>query len=229
MIAIRKLIQFGALTIAAMAIGGAGRPVNWNNTIAQTALGSHILGNPAAKVKLTEFVSYTCPHCSDFETHADGPLRIGYVRSGQVSVEVRHIIRDPIDLTVAMLTNCGPKEKFFLNHAAFMRSQATWIRPLVTSTPAQRQRWFAENIAQRNRAIASDFHFYEIMATRGYDRVTVDRCLTDNAMANRIGQQSQNATDVIGVDSTPSFTLNGLLLSGTHEWSLLEPQIRARL
>ena len=34
----------------------------------------------------------------------EAPLKIGYVHSGKVSVEIRHMLRDPIDLTVAMLT-----------------------------------------------------------------------------------------------------------------------------
>ena len=42
-------------------------------------------------------------------------------------VEVRHLIRDPIDMTVAMLTNCGMPARFFGNHNMFLASQNTWI------------------------------------------------------------------------------------------------------
>lgn len=221
-----RLLALGAVAMLSVA---AGRPAaNWNSTVAVTPAGSHVLGNPAAKLKLTEFVSYTCPHCSHFESEADAPLRLVYVRSGKVSVEVRHVLRDPIDLTAAMLTNCGSKEKFFVNHSVFMRSQPTWIRTLSTATEGQRTRWTSGDLATRNRAIAGDFHFYAIMATRGYDRVTIDRCLADKAMAQRLSAQTQAATD-LGVLGTPSFALNGSLLAGTNDWAMLRPQIDAAL
>ena len=221
-----KMLTLGAVAALSLA---AGKPAaNWNTAVAVTPAGSHVLGNPAAKLKLTTFVSYTCPHCAHFEVEADAPLRLAYVRPGKVSVEVRHMLRDPIDLTVAMLTNCGSKDRFFLNHGMFMRSQATWMKPMMKANQAQRTRWTTGDLATRNRAIASDLHFYEIMATRGYDRVTVDRCLADKAMADRLARQAQAASD-LGVMSTPSFAINGNLLAGTNEWSVLQPQIDAAL
>ncbi|MFM5883836.1 MAG: DsbA family protein [Novosphingobium sp.] len=218
-----KLLALAATSALSIAAGPA---ANWNVTVALTPAGSHVLGNPAAKVKLTEFVSYTCPHCAHFESEADGVLRLLYVRPGKVSVEVRHMLRDPVDLTAAMLTNCGSKDKFFLNHGMFMRSQATWIKPMMTATAAQRVRWTNGDLGARNRAIASDFHFYDMIATRGYDRQTLDRCLADKPMADRLAKQAQAASD-LGVMGTPSFAINGELLAGTNEWSVLKPQIDA--
>ncbi len=216
------------MAAAALGISAAPPPGGWNGAMALGADGSHVLGNPQAAVKLTEYISYTCPHCSQFAIEADGALQLVYVSRGRVSVEVRHMLRDPIDLTAAMLTNCGPKEKFLQNHAAFMRRQAKWILPMAKSTEAQRQRWVSGTLSQRNRAIASDFHFYDIMASRGYDRTSVDRCLSDAAMAQRIGKQTKDAY-TLGVRYTPSFTINGKLLDDTSEWSELRPQLDASL
>jgi protein-disulfide isomerase len=149
------------------------------------------------------------------------------VQPGKLSIEVRHLVRDPIDMTVAMLTNCGAPNKFFLNHSAFLRSQTTWIAAAQRATPAQQARWTSGTTVSRFRAIAGDFHFYEIMATRGYDRLTVDRCLADGATAKRLAAQTDDATK-LGVDSTPSFLLNGDLLTGTHDWQTLKLQLEAR-
>jgi len=66
------------------------------------------------------------------------------------------------------------------------------------------------------------------MATRGYDRVAVDRCLTDGAMAQRLAAGTEAASK-FGVDHTPSFALDGALLFGTGGWDLLQPQIEARM
>lgn len=216
------------LAAAVVTLGAAPPRGGWNGAVVLGADGSHVVGNPQAKVKLAEYISYTCPHCAQFTVEAEGALQIAYVTPGRVSVEIRHMLRDPIDLTAAMLTNCGPKEKFFQNHAAFMRRQANWIAPLGKASPAQRQRWVSGTLAQRNRAIASDFHFYEIMAARGYSRAAIDRCLADAAMAQRIGKQAKDAY-ALGVRYTPSFTINGKLLDDTFEWSELRPQLDASL
>lgn len=201
---------------------------DWNHTLTITPGGGHLLGNPAARIKLTEYVSYTCPHCARFETEAELPLRLGFVANGSTSVEVRHLVRDPVDLTVAMLTNCGPKEKFFLNHSALMRGQDAWMAPLVNASPARQARWNSGTALVRRRAIAADFGLYAIMARRGYDRTTADRCLADEALAKRLADQTAAAA-AAGIDSTPSFAIGDIVLAGTHSWDLLQPQLRARL
>ena len=218
-----------ALLLAAAALTlGASPPQDWNRVVTRTAQQSNVLGNPAAKVKLTTFVSYTCPHCREFEMESDAGLKLKYIRSGKVSVEIKHVVRDPVDLTVAMLTNCGPKERFPLNHSAFMRSQPVWIQTMARSSKAQQARWSTGDLPTRTRAIANDFRFFEIMATRGYDRMSVDRCLTDVGMAQRLAAGSE-AAGKLGVDHTPSFAIDGALLFGTDGWSLLQPQIEARM
>ncbi len=205
----------------------ARQSLNWNNAVAVTPGGSHVVGNPAAGMKLVEYVSYTCPHCAAFDREADMAMRMAWVANGRLSIEVRHYLRDPVDLTVALLTNCGTPNRFFLNHSAFLRSQAEWIQPMMQASDAQRLRWTSGDMAGRRRAIASDFHLYEIMERRGYGRNVVDRCLADEAMAQRLSRMNLEA-DRLGISGTPSFLLNGVLLAGTHDWKLLEPQLSAR-
>lgn len=220
-----------ALALVAGAVAAQTKPAarNWNTTVTVTPDGHHVLGNPAAKVRLTQFVSYTCPHCADFEAQADAQLRLSFVATGKGAVEVRNFVRDPVDLTAALLTNCGPASKFFLNHTAFLRSQDKWIGPLANPSPAQRARWTSGSFAQRTRAIATDFKFYPIMASRGYTRQQIDKCLADEALANRLAAQTQEAQNKLSVSGTPSFAIDGDLLAGTHSWAALRPQLAARL
>lgn len=217
-----------AIAAAVLCVAAAPKAPNWARTVAVTADGGHLVGNPQAPVKLVEFVSYTCSHCAHYAEESDVPLRAGYVAPGKVSVEVRHFVRDPVDLTVAMLTNCGAPAKFLLNHAAFLRSQSTWMAPIGTLTEAQRDRWENGAAVARRRAIAGDLRFYQIMQTRGYDRASVDRCLADEGMARRLADMTQDAK-ARGVSGTPSFQVNGVLLAGTHNWPVLEMQLGARM
>ena len=109
-----------------------------------------------------------------------------------------------------------------------MRGQANWIDTLSRSNKAQQTRWTSGDLPVRARAIASDFGFYQIMASRGYDRVSVDRCLADVGMAQRLAAGTE-AGAKLGLDRTPSFMLGGTLLYGTDGWELLQPQIEARM
>lgn len=218
------LIAGAALTLGA---APAKRTLNWGPVVAVTPAGSHVYGNPQAKVKLTEWMSYTCPHCAHFESEGAPPIRLQLVMPGKLQFEIRHLVRDPIDMTVALLTHCGTPDKFLMNHIVFLRTQSTWIQPLMNPSQAQRVRWETGDYATRSRNIAGDFHLYDIMATRGYSRVQVDRCLSDKAMADRLAAQTKDASER-GISGTPSFAIDDIVLAGTHDWHLLEPQLLAR-
>jgi protein-disulfide isomerase len=223
-----RLIRIAALAAVAILSIGADKPhPNWLTNVSIAPSGAHVMGNPAAPVKLVEFISYTCSHCAQFTQDAETPLRLAYVQPGKVQVEIRHLIRDPIDMTAAMLTNCGPPANFFANHALILGSQARWLGIAEKATAQQKSRWTNGDNAARMRAIANDFGFYALMARRGYDRPALDRCLADTATANRIAAQTVTA-EKDGVTGTPSFLLNGVLLAGTHDWHSLNMQLAAR-
>ena len=217
------------LAVAALLLTGTARKsVGWNTTVALTVEGGHLIGNPAAPVKLVEYVSYTCPQCTTFMIQSAGALQIGYISSGKVSLELRHLVQGPVDLAAAMLANCGPTTKFELNHAALMRSQASWRATFLQAGAAEKQRWVTGALITRNRAIAGDLHWFEIMEARGFDRIASEKCLADQAVAIRIGDQSK-AGYASGITRAPGFTINGTLLESVHTWSELRPQIDASL
>ena len=220
---LKRLVQAAALVATAALLGGATR-VNWDAEVVATDFG-HRIGNPDAKEKLVEYLSYTCPHCAEFARQGEAPIKLGYLAPGKINLEIRHLVRDPVDLTVGLLVNCGETAKFLGNHTAFLNGQERWIGPMGDSTQAQRQRWTAAGAAGR-RAIAADFGFYPIMERRGYRRADVDRCLADEAEARRLAEISAKEWDRPGVDATPSFAINGIVMPGTHTWPALERQIK---
>lgn len=219
-----KRIALAAVLLAAAPLAMGATAHNWLTTVTADGTG-HRIGNPDAKVHLVEYVSYTCPHCAAFTKEAEGAIQLVYIQRGKATVEIRNLIRDPIDLTVAMLVDCPPLSRFPQNHTAFLAHQESWIGPLTTATDAQQARWRQPTAAGR-RAIASDFHLYDIMERRGYTRAEADHCLNDDALMKRIVDSSAADWKKPGIEGTPSFAINGVIMPGTHTWDSLRPQLQ---
>lgn len=217
-------MRVAAAALAAMLLGATAPPAGWTRAVRWTGEGGHLIGNPQAAVRLIEYGSYTCRECAAYNLQSEGVLALAYMPSGRVAVEVRLLTKTPPDLAAAMLASCGTPALFPLNHNALLRSQAKWTQLLDHATPAQRQRWNHPDLGTRNRAIAADLKLYDIMASRGYDRQTLERCLTDEAMAERLSAAS-SAAMAAGMTQSPGFSINGKLLDKTHDWASLRPQL----
>jgi len=237
---LRTLVQTCLLLLAGwLALAGTqalARPaatpahtVNWNGHVTKTADDGYILGNPAAPVHLVAYISYTCPHCAEFEAEAFVPLGLGMIGPGKGSYEIRPFLRNGLDVVAALLAECGPPTKFFGNTQLLLARQRDWLAPIDKLTEAQKARWDAKDFGTRARAIASDLGLYTIMEQRGYDRAELDRCLADKALADRIAKHTQDASDKEFVNGTPSFLINGVPLAATYDWAALKPQLDARL
>jgi len=200
---------------------------NWTSTVAATGTG-HLLGNPEAPIKLVTFVSYSCPHCADFEEQADAAIRADYVRGGKVSLEVRHVIRNPLDLAAALSTECDGEDGFFARHRAMMLAHKDWMEVASASTQEQQQRWSSGNLAQRMQAIAGDLGFPALMQKHGVSAAALDRCLADEAMAKHLAATSQAQGQRFALPGTPSFLINGKLLEGVHSWPTLQTLLDAQ-
>ena len=225
----RLIAALAAAAAALLAAAGPAPAANgdWNTTYAATENG-HRVGNPEAATRLVTFVSYTCPHCAEFEQQSDAALRLGYIRGGKVSLEVRHFIRNPIDLAAALATECGPPDRFFARHHAMLGAQEDWMRSATSATPAQQQRWSTGPAGARMRAIAADLDFYELMERHGLSTAQLDRCLSDEASARAIAAASQEQGERFAIPGTPSFLLNDELLEGVHGWAALQAALDAR-
>lgn len=236
-IAILALALGGLATGAALAAAPARKPAAarppaggaWGARVTRTADDSYVIGNPDAPVRLIAYISYTCPHCADFEQESEAQLKVGMIDPGKGAIEIRPFLRNTLDVVATLLAECGPPAKFYGNHMLLLRRQDEWTAPAMSITDAQKARWSNPDFATRMRAIASDLKLYDLMETRGYGRPELDRCLADRALAERVTRHTQNAVDKDFVRGTPAFVLNGVPLAGTANWAGLKPQLEARL
>lgn len=222
-------MALGAPALAAPPKHHAAAGPNWQAVVTKTADQGYQMGNPAAPVHLVAYLSYTCPHCADFEKEADAPLRIGMIIPGKGTLEVRPFLRNGIDVVASLLATCGPAGKFFGNTQVLLATQNQWLAPMGKLTEAQKGRWESPDFATKMRAIAGDLGLFAIMERRGYTRAELDRCLADKAQADRIASRTQDAAEKEFINGTPGFLINGVTLAGTYTWESLKPQIDARL
>lgn len=194
---------------------------NWLATVERTPT-SHIVGNPDASVTITEYVSYTCPHCRDFAMRGEEIIKLAYIQPGKLRFEYRHVAFNPVDLTATMLARCGEPEKFPGNHKALLTAQPQFNALYRLATKSQTDRWNYGDPAARRRAVASDLNLYEILERRGYSRPELDTCLADQALADRIEAAIEADNAEYGPIGTPSFLVNGQMLEGVHDWPALK-------
>jgi len=205
-------------------VAGIAASENWLTTVERTPV-SHLVGNPDAPVTVSEYLSYTCPHCRDFSMQGDEVLKLAYIQPGKLRLEYRHAIANPEDLTATMLARCGAPEKFPANHSALMIAQPQFNALARLAVKSQTDRWHYGDKAARRRAIASDLNLYEILERRGYSQAELDRCLADQALADRLEASAES--DWAKIDGTPSFAVNGEVLKDVYTLQGLQQAIDA--
>lgn len=198
---------------------------DWTQRVTMSAKGGHILGNPLAKHKVTEYMSYTCNHCANFEKQSHAPLKKDYIKNGQINFEVRNLILNPIDLTAAMLARCGGRTKFFGNHRALLAQQAIWVGEFQ-KTPADKMKTMNDGtVPQRLKKIAKASDLYGLMEKRGFTAAQVNTCLSSKAELDKILGMTEHATKTLKITGTPGFTINGKTVAKVHSWGSLKPKL----
>lgn len=199
---------------------------NWQNSVERTERG-HLIGNPEAETRLVEFISYTCPHCADFAARGEPALDVVLLGPGKITVEVRPVIRNGLDLAVTLLANCGDPAQFKVRHRALILAQADWLGKAQAAPKTQQAIWQRGDRAGRQNA-ASALGLTAMLAAKGQSKAELDACVANDAAAQKLLQNDEADGKEFGVNSTPSFAMDGKLLANVHSWEALYPLLRDR-
>jgi protein-disulfide isomerase len=188
------------------------------------------MGNPDAKVKLLEFGSMTCPHCREFDEAGGQQLIDRYVKTGQVSWEFRNYIRDPFDLTAALIARCNGANSFFPLTRALYKDQPNWVAKIQATDQAQLEQLQNLPPNQQFVQVAKLAGFQDWAAARGVPQAKSGQCLANENSVNQLVQITSDATAQFpNFQGTPTFVINGKMLEKTATWEALEPQLRNAL
>ncbi|MEY4696891.1 MAG: hypothetical protein RIT14_1319 [Pseudomonadota bacterium] len=147
------------------------------------------LGDPNAKVQITEYASFTCPHCANFHATVWGPLKAEYIDTGKVHFTYREVYFDRSGLWAAMVARCGGEMRYFGIVDMLFDQQKEWAG---TDDPNQ----VVLNLKTIGRAA-------------GMDDATLDACLKDGEKAAAMVAQYEKNFAADGIQGTPSFIING--------------------
>ncbi|WP_031308778.1 thioredoxin domain-containing protein [Sphingobium sp. C100] len=212
----KLLLPLALLALPAALV--AAPATNWVKRVVISPIGGHLMGNPAAKTKLVEYVSYTCSHCAHFVGEASDPLKTQYVKGGTVSVEVRNAVRDKYDLTAALLARCGTPARFMGNHEALFANQTAWMDQLETyDRDAQKP---TDQIPAL-KDIGQKTGLYALMNKRGFTNAQLDACIADPQSMKQILAMTDDAWNKVKITGTPGFTVNGTRVEGST-WAILQ-------
>ncbi|MEP6785625.1 MAG: thioredoxin domain-containing protein [Sphingomonadales bacterium] len=205
--------------LAFLTIGAASPApnVDWTKAVVRSPMGGFLIGNPAAKIRLVEYMSYTCPHCQHFATESAVPLMRDHIAKGTVSFEVRNFLLNGLDFTFALAARCGGTAKFKGNHDAIFANQQALMAKGTKFNPAP----YAKNPSAGMKAWGRASGLFELMAKRGVPAAALDKCIGDTAEQGRIQAMTRDAVNVRKLSGTPSFFINDQPLDG-NTWGSVE-------
>lgn len=145
-------------------------------------------GSPDAPIEVIEYASFTCPHCANFHKTVFPDLKANFIDAGHVRFVYREIYFDKYGLWAGMLARCGGPDRYF---------------GIVDLIYDKQREWIARDDATTVEGL------YKIGRMAGLDNAAMEACLKDNEHAKALVADFQAKAGADGIDSTPSFMVDG--------------------
>jgi protein-disulfide isomerase len=166
------------------------------------------IGKLDSGVTIVEYASLTCGHCAHFQETVYPKIKAEYIDTNKIKYVFREF---PLDIKAAagsMLSRCianGDAGKYFAVTDLLFRQQADWVMKDTTAT------------------------LKRIGKQAGLSEQAVEACLKDQALLDKIAADQKYANEVLQVNSTPTFFINGEMLKGDTSFDEFDKRIKALL
>jgi len=181
---------FGALLLTA-AFAATAKPLG-----TEEALKERVLGDPKAAITIIEYSSLGCPHCAKFHKETFPDVKKNYIDTGKAKLIYRDYPIGGAAYAAAMMARCAPPARYFQFIDVLFNSQETW----------------AASKAPRS-ALA------RIGKLGGMSEADFDACLKNEALFNGIQKVQLEGQEKFGVKATPTFIVNGQVISGAQPYA----------
>lgn len=212
-----RILMAAAFAVVPLAAVSAPRP--WTAVATPVATGSYVIGNPKARVRLVEVVSYTCPHCAHLVAESKADVT-RMVQSGVLAVEVRNQVHDKLDLVATATARCAGPAAFPALHEALLAKQAEWVPQGAEWDQENAQRLALYPDDQKLKALADGAGVTALAKAAGAPPAAIDACFADDAVQRALAVSQTT----MAAHGTPSFYLNGKLIENVT-WAQLKPML----
>ena len=179
------------LGFAFLALALAGPPAAAQAPSLEDAMADKVMGRNDAPVTIIEYSSLTCPHCASFHKDTLPMIRKTYIDSGKVRLIYRDYPLDGMALAAAMMARCAGSKRYFGFIELLFRNQEEWAQ------------------AKNPRAELARIALFGGMPEKDFDA-----CLKNEPLMNAIRSRAQADGEKHGIDSTPTFLIEGEKISG---------------
>jgi len=124
-----------------------------------------------------------------FHTGAFKELKANYIDTGKVHFGYREVFFDRPGLWASLIARCGGPLRFFSIADMIYEQQSAWVS---SGDPAM----IAGELAKLGKVA-------------GLDQETVDACMSNGDLAQNLNAWFKNNADRDGINSTPSFLIDG--------------------
>ncbi len=149
------------------------------------------IGEANAPVTIVEYMSMTCPHCARFHAETFEGIKEKYVDTGKVRFILREFPLDNKAVAAIMLARCAPEGQYFPMVSALFKSQMTW--------------------ATADDARAA---LLQMSKLAGFTQESFEACLTNQKLLDDVLKVRETGGKEFGVNSTPTFFINGQRYAG---------------
>jgi protein-disulfide isomerase len=150
-----------------------------------------VLGKADAPITVIEYASLTCPHCAHFAVDVLPKLKQKWIDTGKAKLVLRDFPLDEPALRAAMVARCAPPDRFY---------------PLVDIFFSQQEQW----VTARDYRAALE----KLAKLGGIGDKQFKACSEDKKLEDQVAQSRLTAAQQLGVNSTPSFFINGQKFEG---------------
>jgi protein-disulfide isomerase len=150
-----------------------------------------ILGKPDAPITIVEYASLSCPHCAHFEGTVLPDLKKKWIDTGKAKLVFRDFPLDEPAMRAEMVARCAPPDRYFPLVESFFSTQDKWVL-------AKDPKVALERLALLGGVSKKDF----------------EACMANKTIEDQVAQSRLTASQQLGVDSTPTFFINGQKFQG---------------
>jgi protein-disulfide isomerase len=161
------------------------------------------LGKEDAPNTIVEYASMTCPHCAEFHKAVLPELQTKYIDTGNARLILREFPLDQLAAIAFMLARCAGPDRYYPLVGALFDTQETW----AVAGPEGKEKLLL------------------VAKQAGFSKEKFDQCIGDKELFNKIVETRKRAHETFGVESTPTFFINGKRMTGEQTAAAFEAML----